>query len=109
MDSSIKAEKKVGLIHETKIPMLELEPKVQELGLYAEGGWERICGILLYSYIQIVFTIARAITGHTHTSKNSNYCPNCTLKCVINYTNITSRCSQYYLYKRVAMYVSFIA
>ena len=34
-----------GLIHETKLPMQELEPKLQG-GLIREGG--RICGILRY-------------------------------------------------------------
>ena len=41
----------------------------------------------MYSYGQIALAIARAITGHTHTSKSTDYCPNCTRKCVINYTN----------------------
>ena len=44
----------------------------------------------MYLYSQIALAIARiarAITGHTHTSKNTDYCPNCTQKCVINYTN----------------------
>jgi hypothetical protein len=41
------------------------------------------------SYGQIALTIARAITDHTRTSKSTDYCPNCTLKCVINYTNST--------------------
>ena len=42
----------------------------------------------MYSYGQIALAIARAITGHTRTSKNTDYCPNCTRKCVINYTKI---------------------
>ena len=37
-----------GLIHKTKIPMQELEVKVQG-GLYARGG-EHNCGILRYMY-----------------------------------------------------------
>ena len=28
-----------------------------------------------------------AIIAHTRTSKSTDYCPNCTRKCVINYTN----------------------
>ena len=32
-------------------------------------------------------TIARAITDCIHTRKSTNYCPNCTLKCVINTNN----------------------
>ena len=27
--------------------------------------------------------IARAISGHTRTSESTDYCPNCTRKCVI--------------------------
>ena len=42
----------------------------------------------MYTYGQIAPAIARAITDHTRTSKSTDYCPNCTLKCVINYTNI---------------------
>ena len=42
----------------------------------------------MYTYGQIALAIARAITDHTRTSKSTDYCPNCTLKCVINYTNI---------------------
>ena len=41
----------------------------------------------MYSYSQIALAIACAITGHTRTSKSTDYCPNCTWKCVINYTN----------------------
>ena len=41
----------------------------------------------MYSYGQIALAIARAITGHTRTSKSTDYCHNCTRKCVINYTN----------------------
>ena len=41
----------------------------------------------MYSYGLIALAIARAITGHTRTSKSTDYCPNCTQKCVINYTN----------------------
>ena len=41
----------------------------------------------MYSYGQIALAIARAIIGHTRTSKSTDYCSNCTLKCVINYTN----------------------
>ena len=41
----------------------------------------------MYSYGQIALTTARAITGHIRTSKSTDYCPNCTRKCVINYTN----------------------
>ena len=37
-----------GFIHKTKLPMQELEPKLQG-GLIREGG--RICGILRYMYI----------------------------------------------------------
>ena len=44
----------------------------------------------MYSYGQIALAITRAITGHTRSSKSTDYCPNCTLKCVINYTNNTS-------------------
>ena len=40
----------------------------------------------MYTYGQIALAIARAITDHTRTSKSTDYCPNCTLKCVINYT-----------------------
>ena len=43
----------------------------------------------LYSYSQIALAIARAITGHTCTSKSTDYCPNRTRKCVINYTYST--------------------
>ena len=31
--------------------------------------------------------ITHAISGHTRTSKSTDYCLNCTRKCVINYTN----------------------
>ena len=41
----------------------------------------------MHSYGQIPPAIARTVTGHTRTSKRTDYCPNCTLKCVINYTN----------------------
>ena len=41
----------------------------------------------MYSYCQIALAIARAITGHSRTSMGTDYCPNCTRKCVINYTN----------------------
>ena len=41
----------------------------------------------LYSYGLITLAIACVITGHTRTSKSTDYCPNCTQKCVINYTN----------------------
>ena len=37
-------QRREGLIHETKIPMQELKPKVQ--GAYRQGG--RNCGILWY-------------------------------------------------------------
>ena len=42
----------------------------------------------MYLYGQIALAIVRAITGHTRTSKSTDYCPNCTQKCVINYTNV---------------------
>ena len=44
----------------------------------------------MYSYGQTALAIARAVTGHTRTSKSTdyNYYTNCTRKCVINYTNI---------------------
>ena len=42
----------------------------------------------MYSYSQIALTIARAITDYTCTSKNTDYCPNCTRKFVINYINM---------------------
>ena len=36
----------------------------------------------------ISLTITQAVTGHTRISKlSTDYCPNCTQKCVINYTN----------------------
>ena len=41
----------------------------------------RINSILLS--INHALTIARAITDHTHTSKSTHYCSNCTWKCVI--------------------------
>ena len=41
----------------------------------------------MYSHGQIALATARAITGHTCTSKSTDYCPNCTWKCMINYTN----------------------
>ena len=40
----------------------------------------------MYSYGQIALAITHAITGHTCTSKSTDYCHNCTQKCVINYT-----------------------
>ena len=42
----------------------------------------------LYSYSLIALTITHTITGHTRTSKSTDYCPNCSQKYVINYTNI---------------------
>ena len=44
---------------------------------------------LIHVLIQpvIALTIACAITGHTRTNKSTDYYPNCTQKCVINYTN----------------------
>ena len=42
----LQSEREGGLIHETKLPMQELEPKLQGGGLIREGG--RICGILRY-------------------------------------------------------------
>ena len=45
----------------------------------------------MYLYGQIALATARAITGHTRTSKSTDYCPNCTWKCVINYTNYNIR------------------
>ena len=46
----------------------------------------------MYVYGQIALTIARAIilAMHTRTNKSTDYSLyyNCTLKCVINYTNI---------------------
>ena len=44
----------------------------------------------LYSHGQIALSITRAIIGHTHTGKSSDYYPNCTQKCVINYINYVS-------------------
>ena len=49
----------------------------------------------MYSYGQIALAIAHAITGHTRTSKSTDYCPNCTLKCVINYTKSITNTSSY--------------
>ena len=43
--------------------------------------------LYMNSYGQIALAITRAITGHTCTSKSTDYCPNCTQKGVINYTN----------------------
>ena len=34
----LQSERGGGLIHETKLPMQELEPKLQGGGLYARGG-----------------------------------------------------------------------
>ena len=45
-----------GLIHETKLPMQELEPKLQG-GLIREGG--RICGILRHQWHQHCWTLKR--------------------------------------------------
>ena len=44
----------------------------------------------MYMYGQIALTIARAIilAMQTRTNKSTDYFLNCTLKCVINYTNI---------------------
>ena len=39
--------------------------------------------VKLYSYSLIALAIARVITGHTRTSKSTDYCPNC-MMCVIN-------------------------
>ena len=47
----------------------------------------RVATVLLL--VQIALAIARTITGHIHTSKGTDYCPNCTRKCVISYTNRT--------------------
>ena len=44
----LQSERGGGLIHETKLPMQELEPKLQG-GLIREGG--RICGILRYMFL----------------------------------------------------------
>ena len=41
----------------------------------------------VHSYSQIALAVAHAITDCTHTRKSTDYCPNCTRKCVINYTN----------------------
>ena len=50
--------------------------------------------------LQIALTIACAITGHTRTSKSTDYCPNFTQKCVINYTNIIRKYNKLKLYIR---------
>ena len=44
-----------------------------------------------YSYGLITLAITRAITGHTRTSKSTDYFPNYTQKYVINYTNCLAR------------------
>ena len=41
----------------------------------------------MYSYSQIALAVPRAITDCTRTHKSTDYCPNYTRKCVINYTN----------------------
>ena len=48
----LQSERGGGLIHETKLPMQELEPKLQG-GLIREGG--RICGILRGGGINFLF------------------------------------------------------
>ena len=40
-----------------------------------------------HAYSQIALTVTHAITDCTRTRKSTDYCPNCTRKCVINYTN----------------------
>ena len=53
-----------GLIHETKLPMQELEPKLQG-GLIREGG--RICGILWYINLQFSPNFNTAVLSGTLT------------------------------------------
>ena len=43
-----------------------------------------------YSYSLIALAFARAISGHTHTSRSTDYSLIVTRKCVINYTNYTT-------------------
>ena len=50
----------------------------------------------MYSYGQIALATAHAITGHTHTSKSTDYYPNCTRKCVINYTKIAHKLTHFF-------------
>ena len=46
----------------------------------------------LYSYGLIALAITRAITGHTHTNKSTDYCPNR----VINYSIMITVTMPYY-------------
>ena len=40
----------------------------------------------VYSYSQIALAFAHAITNCTRARKSTDYCLNCTWKCMINYT-----------------------
>ena len=51
----------------------------------------------MYSYCQIALTSSHAVIGHTRTSKSTDYCPNCTRKCVINYDNTQRMAPQYHM------------